>query len=288
MRYSMLRLFVTRAADGGAAPIVLVGGAGTRLRLISHAISKHLLPVYDKPIIYFPISTLHDLPLLEEYLGDGLDWGVNFSYAVQLRPEGFAQAFITGADFVSAQPSALILGNNRFYGPALTEVVAAATQRVEGATVYAASDPECDGVVSFDENRRTLSIDKKPARPKSHWAAAGLYLYDSSVIEIAANIKPWGRDELEDRQRQSYLLRAGPALCGMFRARPRLARHTHARKPYRSPRVVKTIEMRQRARMKCPGEVVAHCNKWTDASQFTRLGKSGYGAYLSKIVDQGA
>ena len=285
--------------------IVLAGGAGTRLHPMTYVTSKQLLPVYDKPMIYYPISTLmlagmreilvittpHDLPRFQELLGDGADWGISFSYAEQPRPEGLAQAFTIGADFIAGHNSALVLGDNLFYGHGLTELLACASSRTEGATVfaYAVSDPERYGVVSFDGERRAISIEEKPARPKSHWAVTGLYFYDFDVVNIAANIKPSARGEFEITDvNKVYLERGDLRIECMGRGFAWLDTGT-PESLLEAGEFVRTIERRQGFRINCPEEI-AFMNGWINAAQLRklgeRLGKSPYGGYLRRLAEE--
>jgi glucose-1-phosphate thymidylyltransferase len=267
--------------------------------------SKQLLSVYDKPMIYYPVSTLmlagvrdiliivtpHDLPRFQQLLGDGGDWGVSFSFAEQPRPEGLAQAFTIGADFIAGHCSVLILGDNLFYGHGLTELLKAASLQTKGATVfaYAVSDPERYGVVSFDSNRRAVSIEEKPVHPKSNWAVTGLYFYDPEVVNIAENIKPSSRGEFEITDiNRVYLEQNLLSVECMGRGYAWLDTGT-PESLLEAGEFVRTVEKRQGSHINCPEEI-AYLNGWIDATQLRklgeRLGKSAYGAYLSKLVDE--
>jgi glucose-1-phosphate thymidylyltransferase len=283
--------------------IVLAGGAGTRLHPATLSVSKQLLPVYDKPMVYYPLSALmlagirevlvistpEDTPRFEALLGDGARWGMSLAYAVQPRPEGLAQAFHLGADFVKGRPSALVLGDNLFYGHELQALLRAADARRDGATVfaYAVTDPERYGVVEFDASRRAVSIEEKPAKPKSRYAVTGLYFYDEHVVELARDLRPSARGELEitDLNRR-YLERERLAVEIMGRGFAWLDTGTHD-SLLDAGQFIATIEKRQGLKVACPEEI-AWRQGWIDDAQLERcgaaLGKSSYGAYVRSLL----
>ena len=283
--------------------IILAGGSGTRLHPMTLTVSKQLLPVYDKPMIYYPLSTLmlagirdilvistpDDLPRFKTLLGSGERWGVRFSYVEQPRPDGLAQAYILGADFVGRDPSMLVLGDNIFYGHGLPDLLGKAREALQGASVfgYHVVDPERYGVVEFDGAGQAISIEEKPAKPRSNWAVTGLYMYDAEVVDIAAHLKPSWRGELEitdvnkvypERGRLT-VTRMGRGFAWLDTGTPDMLTEASS--------FVQALEHRQGFKIACPEEV-AFEQGWIDAAALTalgeKLGKSGYGRYLIKIA----
>ena len=284
--------------------IILAGGRGSRLHPMTSAVSKQLMPVYDKPLIYYPLTTLmlagvrdillittpHDRAAFETLLGDGGQWGVAITYAEQPRPEGLAQAYVIGADFVAGGPSALILGDNIFYGHAVTDLFGAAFARPLGATVFAyqVNDPGRYGVIEFDAVGRALSLEEKPAHPRSRWAVTGLYIYDGQVVDIAANLTPSARGELEITDvNRAYLERGQLSVERMGRGYAWLDTGTPD-SLIDAAQFVRTLEQRQGVKIACPEEI-AWSQGFIDASQLVRLsaamGENAYGRYLRGLVE---
>lgn len=285
--------------------ILLAGGSGTRLYPVTHVVSKQLLPVYDKPLIYYPLTTLmlagitdillistpQDTPRFRELLGDGAKWGLKLSYAVQPHPGGIAQAFLVGREFIGQDRVALCLGDNIFYGHDLGSLLREAAERSAGATVFAypVNDPERYGVIEFDEAGRAVSIEEKPANPKSRYAVAGLYFYDNRVVEVAAKLKPSARGELEitDVNRE-YLARNELHAVPMRRGVAWLDTGTHE-SLLEAAHFIETLERRQGLKIGCPEEI-AYRFKLIDAAQLRALAeplsKSGYGQYLLRLLTE--
>ena len=283
--------------------IILAGGAGTRLHPATLAISKQLLPVYDKPMVYYPLSTLmlaglrdvlvvstpQDTPRFEQLLGDGSQWGMNIAYAVQPKPDGLAQAFVIGAKFIGNSPSALVLGDNLFYGHDFASLLAQADQKQAGATVFAyhVGDPQRYGVVAFDKHGKASSIEEKPAQPKSNFAVTGLYFYDRHVVEIARSVKPSVRGEVEITSiNQTYLDQGALSVQVMQRGYAWLDTGTHE-SLLEASQFIATLEHRQGLKIGCPEEI-AWRQGFIDSQQLEHLAqpmaRTGYGQYLLRLL----
>ncbi|KAB7627325.1 glucose-1-phosphate thymidylyltransferase RfbA [Alkalilimnicola sp. S0819] len=286
--------------------IILAGGTGTRLHPLTHTVSKQLMPVYDKPMVYYPLVTLmqagireilvittpHDQAAFQALLGDGRQWGLSLSYAAQPSPDGLAQAFLIGEEFIGDEPVCLILGDNIFYGEGLPERLRQAAQRREGATVfgYYVKEPQRYGVVSFDAEGRAVDIEEKPERPRSHYAVTGLYFYDRDVVEIARGIRPSARGELEITDvNRAYLARGDLQVERLGRGTAWLDTGTHDAL-LDAANFVRVVEQRQGLKISCPEEI-AYRQGWISSEELAALAaplsKNSYGAYLRLILEDG-